>query len=198
MEIFLDNLDKQLNSNDEPEAEIEIQSEENEAMSENTLDNDNFSSYNVSKMKFKSAKTNTVLNSGYKGGYYVNFLVDSRITYSSNFAIIKRNFLETFDTIFELSPNAKIRFVWLLPVEYGSKEGYDVIINSNCTLGKEYFTDYESVCDALVELERVGVWDRYDSCNVYPGLAHAMGNTPIQDKETYCFYVLKKHSSQYN
>ena len=198
MEIFLDNLDKQLNGDDEPEAGIEVQSEESEAMSENTLDNGTFSSYNVSKVKLNSAKTNTVLNNGYKDGFYVNFLVDSRITYSSDFAIIKRNILETCDTIFELSPNAKIRFVRLLPVEYGNREGYDVIINSNSTLGKEYFTDYESVCDALVELERVGVWDRYDSCNVYPGLAHAMGKTPIQDKETYCFYILKKHSSQYN
>ena len=198
MEIFLDNLDKQLNGDDDTEAGIEVQSEESEAMSENILDNNTFSSYTVSKVKLNSAKTNTVLNNGYKDDFYVNFLVDSRITYSSDFAIIKRNILETCDTIFELSPNAKIRFVRLLPVEYGNREGYDVIINSNSTLGKEYFTDYESVCDALVELERVGVWDRYDSCNVYPGLAHVMRNTPIQNEETYCFYVLKKHSSQYN
>ena len=200
MEIFLDNLDKQLNGDDEPEAGIDVQSEESEAMSENTLDNNTFLSYNVSRVELDSAKVTTVSDSGYKDGFYVNFLVDSRITYSSDFAIIKRNILETCDTIFELSPNAKIRFIRLLPVEYGSREGYEVITNPNSKFAfyNEYFTDYESVSDALAELERVGVWDRYDSCNVYPGLAHAMRNTPIQDKETYCFYVLKKHSSQYN
>lgn len=197
MEIFLDNLDKQLNGDDEPEAGIEVQSEESEAMSENILDNNTFSSYNVSRMNLNSAKSTTVHK--YKNNFDVTFLVDSRIKDHAEFAKIKRNILETCDTIFNVSSGVRVRFVQLLPIE--DKGGYEVIKNPNSEIEffNEYFTDYESVYDALEQIEKIDYkWYEfgYDSCNVYPGLSYVLGKTS-HDKMAYFFYVLEKENSEY-
>lgn len=191
MEIFLDNLDKQLNDSTESEVDVEAVSEESEAVPENVLDNATFLSYNVNRVKLNSSKY--VAFNKYKNSFDVTFLVDSRIKDHSEFAKIKRNILEMCDTIFNVSSGVRVRFVRLLPVE--DKNGYEVIEIQN----SEYFTDYESICDALEQIEQIDYnWYElgYDSCNVYPGLSYVLGHMP-QDKETYFFYVLEKENSEY-
>lgn len=128
----------------------------------------------------------------YKDNFDVAFLIDSRMKVDTNYANSRKSILEMCDTILSVSPNARIRFIQLLPIENRTGLCYNIITDSS---GKEYFTDYDKICDALSEFERVNdSWYSYDSCNVKPGLDHIL-NTAT--RETYCFYVLKKNNSMF-
>lgn len=190
IEIFLDNLDKQLNGDDDTKAGIEVQSEGSEAMSENILDNNTFSSYNVSKVKLNSAKSTTVHK--YKNNFDVTFLVDSRIKDHAEFAKIKRNILETCDTIFNVSSGVRVRFVQLLPVGAYGKDCYTVIDVGN---NGGYCTNYSAVSEALSKIEQYKGNENLKTCNVKPGFDYAVGTSKRLD---YFFYVLKKEGSQFN
>lgn len=56
MEIFLDNLDKQLNVNEESEAEIEVQPEKSGAMSKNSNDADGYACCTVNNLIPQNSK----------------------------------------------------------------------------------------------------------------------------------------------
>jgi len=113
MEIFLDNLDKQLNNGDEAKAEIEVQSEDSEAMPENTIDNSDFSVYNLydsnnASVNMKNAASQELDDRELD----VVFLIDCRnVSSKDKYAVLKRNIIETADTVFIQSPNAHVKII---------------------------------------------------------------------------------------
>ena len=147
MEIFLDNLDKQLNNNDESEAEIEIQSEKSGAMSENPVDKEGYSCYAVNKSDAK-AKV--------EDDFDAVFMIDCRDVVSvDKYAIIKKNIIETADTIFIKSPKAKIKIIEMLSSTEadGSNGAIKVVtrgdIGETTDVGSDYFCNIDEVYSAL-------------------------------------------------
>ncbi|MDE6592070.1 MAG: cellulose binding domain-containing protein [Oscillospiraceae bacterium] len=98
MEIFLDNLSSQLGQT----AEVE----DSEAMS-----NSDTNTYKVRQLPAKSKDTKD------KDDFDVVFLIDFRsVLTNENYALIQKNITETATDVFMRSPNAKIKFVEMMPI----------------------------------------------------------------------------------
>ena len=160
----------------------------------------------VEKAEFSSGYSSITKNAfystpnSYKDNFDVAFLIDSRINSHEKFIEIKKSILDICDIIFNVSPNARVRFVQLMPVERSDINFYQAITDDN---GNEFCTDYYAVNDALAKVEQLknieGIKkkDIYDSCNVRPGLMHVLKSEPT-GKYAYCFYILEKSNSVYD
>ena len=153
-------------------------------------------------VKKELAAANTVSKS-YRDYFDVAFLIDSRISDDEKFVEIKKSILDVCDMIFNVSPNARVRFIQLMSVERKDVNFYQAITDEN---GNEFCTDYGAVNDALAKIEqeesgKINIHGNecvtYDSCNVRPGLMEVLASEPM-GKYAYCFYILEKEQSLYN
>lgn len=193
MEIFLDNLSEQLNSEDQLENEVRV--EESEAMSQNTADE-----YICRSVDKYEAKTRS------EDDFDVVFLIDSRKLVSKNgstdFEVIKRNITEAADTIFIKSPNAHVRIVVMNPM-LGSgwdKSTYRVMKVSDIrgvepSKNNSFFTNYEDVCSAIEEIRnenRSG-----EDCNLTDALRDTYEYAKAIRRKTIIFCLFKAKGTLY-
>lgn len=188
MEIFLDNLDKQLNGDDEFEAGIEVQSEENEDVSENSLDNIVSASYNNVKLYSNNAENLTVATTGSsrpedRDNFDVVFMVDSRKkVIKSDFNIIKRNIIAVSEMVFMKSSDVNVMIIEMLPVKgKSSLNGYEVVYDKNNNFK---FDNLESVEEALTIMESKK--GKGTDCIVSDAVDYVIGN---YTRKTYCFSI---------
>lgn len=189
MEIFLDNLDKQLNGDDEPEVGIEVQSEESEALSENSIDKVMAISYNGVRMNFNNSSnlantedSNIAQNKDY---FDVVFMVDVRENNGYfNFGVIKRNILEVSESVLENSPNVKITIIGMFPTtEKKSFMGCEVMYDNN---NKFPFDNMKSVEEGLINLEKKRGEFLSNDCIVSDAVDYVIRN---HKRKTYCFSI---------
>ena len=193
MEIFLDNLSEQLNSEDQLENEVRV--EESEAMSKNTADE--YICCSVDKYEAKASS---------EDDFDVVFLIDSRKLVSKNgstdFEVIKRNITEAADTIFIKSPNAHVRIVVMNPM-LGSgwdKSTYRVMKVSDIrgvepSKNNSFFTNYEDVCSAIEEIRnenRSG-----EDCNLTDALRDTYEYAKAVRRKTIIFCLFKAKGTLY-
>ena len=177
MEIFLDNLDNQLNDYDEHEVGIEAQSEDNETVSENKLDNDTFSMYNnINRIVLANSNVQSYSNSSY-GAIDVAFLIDCRsVSNPPEYAKIKRNIIETADTVFIKSPGSRIKIIVMNSVT-------DSYLNNPAKILKrsdikannpydDYFLNIDEVYSALACLEKIPSVQNYN-CSISYAINYA-------------------------
>ena len=119
-----------------------------EPIVENSVEKAEFSSgySSITKKAFYSTPNS------YKDNFDVAFLIDSRINSHEKFIEIKKSILDICDIIFNVSPNARVRFVQLMPVERSDINFYQAITDDN---GNEFCTDYGAVNDALAKVEQL-------------------------------------------
>lgn len=196
MEIFLDNLDKQLNIDDESKIEIEVLSKESGTMSENSLDNDTFSLYsdrvtfaNSNEQNYSSSFDDRVID--------IDFLIDCRdIISDEKYAIITRNIIETVETVFTKSPNARVRIVEMLPVKEFSSKSYKSVmrldIGDYSNPLSVYFHNIDEVYSALESLRNdKDTYKNYINCNISDAINYIY-TTSVEVTYVFCIIQTEK------
>ena len=190
MEIFLDNLDKQLNVNEESEAEIEVQPEKSGAMSKNSNDADGYACCTVNKSDAKSKA---------EDDFDAVFMIDCRSVLSAGeYALIQKSIIEASDTIFIKSPNARVRIVIMNSIGGGSS--YRVMKLSDIksiepSKYNSFFTnidDVYSVLSKLPEMTEVG-----NDCNLTGALSNVCEYAKAVRRKTFCFCYFKAKDTVY-
>lgn len=195
MEIFLDNLDKQLNDN-ENEAKIEVQSEVSEAIPENTVDNNTVLSYNVNKKNLLSN------NSGNPDDFDVVFLIDCRsVSKDEEYAVIVRNVIETADTVFVKSPKARVRIIAMKSTaenpRYREVVRGDIMQCVGTETGSGYFYNVDEVYDALKFIKEHQK-DVKGDCDVSSAIGRLYEINKYNPKQVYAFCVVQPEGSLQN
>ena len=124
----------------------------------------------------------------YKDNFDVAFLIDARMETNENYANSRRSILEMCDIILTVSPNARIRFIQLLPIETSDGSCYNVLTHGRDNV---YFTDYDTICESLSNFEPT----EHNTCYVAPGLEYVIDTAT---RETFCFYILEKDGSKFD
>ena len=193
MEIFLDNLDKQLNDN-ENEAKIEVQSEVSEA--ENTVDNNTVLSYNINKKDLLSN------NSGNPDDFDVVFLIDCRsVSKDEEYAVIVRNVIETADTVFVKSPKARVRIIAMKSTaenpRYREVVRGDIMQCVGTETGSGYFYNVDEVYDALKFIKEHQK-DVKGDCDVSSAIGRLYEINKYNPKQVYAFCIVQPEGSLQN
>lgn len=203
MEIFLDNLDKQLNDDDESEAGIEVQSEDSEAMFQNSLDNDTFSMYNnVNRVTLANPNVQSYANSS-NSAIDVAFLIDCRsVSNAQEYAKIKRNIIETADTVFIKSPGSHIKIIVMNSLT-DSYLNNPVKILTRKDIGAEnfdgdYFLDIDEVYSALDYLE-ISPSKSSSDCNISDAVNYVCQTYDENyRRDLYLFCIMQNKGLYYN
>lgn len=203
MEIFLDNLDKQINDYDKSEADIEVQSEDSEAISQNLLDNDTFSMYNnVNRVALANPNVQSYANSS-NGNIDVAFLIDCRsVSNAKEYAKIKRNIIEAADTVFIKSPGSHIKIIVMNSVT-DSYLNHPVKILTRKDIGAEnfdgdYFLDIDEVYSALDYLEISPSKSSLD-CNISDAVNYVCQTYDENyRRDLYLFCIMQNKGLYYN
>ncbi len=212
MEIFLDNLDKQLNDSTEFEADAEAQSEESEAVSENKLDKAMTMSYNNIKINSNSVNNVDSVNSKdsnipeKRDDFDVVFLIDCRNVIDNNkYALIKRNIIETADTVFIQSPNARVKIIEMYStvdnVERETDDNGNVKWTSKKVVRRkdigetdnpqsDYFYNIDEVYSALAFIEK-NVLKKRSDCNISDAVNYAYNEYKNNPRETFVFSIVQ-------
>ena len=167
MEIFLDNLETQLDESDNIE--------DSEVKSNNSPEAINF-------LGSIDTYSNVAANND---DFDVVFMIDMRYNVTSlDFAIVKRNIIDMAEVIFYNSPNAEIQMIGMLPIALnGGSVGYMLAYDDG------YYTSFssiESVEEALTNLDRQRGNIFSNSCIVSDAVNYVMQN---YTRKTYCFSI---------
>ena len=198
MEIFLDNLDKQLNNGDEPEAGIEVKSEYSEAMFQNSLDNDTFSMYNnINRVALANSNVQTYSSNSQNDGFDVVFLIDRRsIDDDEQYAVIVRNVIETADTVFIKSPNAKVKIIAIKSTV--DTPSYVAVTRGDAGLlfepDSEYFSNIDEVYKAL-QFIKEEVNGNGEDCNVSAAINCLYEKNKYNPRTVYAFCIVQPDGS---
>jgi len=216
MEIFLDNLDKQLNDSIESEADVEVQSEESEAVSENKLDKAMAMSYNNIKINSNNTvnlanttNSNIALN---RDDFDVVFLVDCRdVIDEKTYAIVKRNIIETADTVFIQSPKARVKIIEMYStvdnVERENDDNGKVKWTSKKVVRRkdigetdnpqsDYFYNIDEVYSALAFIEK-NVLKKRSDCNISDAVNYAYNEYKNNPRDTFVFSIVQLEGIYY-
>lgn len=204
MEIFLDNIDKQLNSDDEPEAGIEVQFEESEALSENSIDKVMAMSYNGVRMNSnnsvnlaKSTDSNIALN---RDDFDVVFLVDCREIYEKdNYEVIKRNIIETADAVFIQSPKARVKIIEMYSTNDTVENGTAKKVVKRKYIGEsdgesDYFYNIDEVYSALAYIKD-NTMPKHSDCNISDAVNYVYDE--YNNRDTYVFCIVRTKGIYY-
>lgn len=209
MEIFLDNLDKQLNGDDEPEVGIEVQSEESEALSENSIDKVMAMSSNSIKINaanartFNSADYSAAVNRDF---FDAVFLIDCRsVGTVEEYATIIKNVIETADTIFIQSPNAKVKIVAMMSVNDKYEKGYSYKVINREDIGEtdnntsEKLNNVDEVYKALLYISEniCGSNKKKDDCNVSDAIKYVHSAYSDGKRSAYVFCIVQPDGANY-
>lgn len=190
MEIFLDNLDKQLNVNEESEAEIEVQPEKSGAMSKNSNDADGYACCTVNKSDAKSKA---------EDDFDAVFMIDCRSVLSAGeYALIQKSIIEASDTIFIKSPNARVRIVIMNSIGGGSS--YRVMKLSDIksiepSKDNSFFTNIDDVYSVLSKLPEMT--EDGSDCNLTGALRNVCEYAKAVRRKTFCFCYFKAKDTLY-
>jgi len=190
MEIFLDNLDKQLNVNEESEAEIEVQPEKSGAMSKNSNDADGYACCTVNKSDAKSKA---------EDDFDAVFMIDCRSVLSAGeYALIQKSIIEASDTIFIKSPNARVRIVIMNSIGGGSS--YRVMKLSDIksiepSKDNSFFTNIDDVYSVLSKLPEMT--EGGNDCNLTGALSNVCEYAKAVRRKTFCFCYFKAKDTVY-
>lgn len=202
MEIFLDNLDKQLNDYDEPEAGIEVQSEDSEAMLQNSLDNYAFSDYNLYDSNNVSiTMKNDVSQELDDRKLDVAFLIDCRnVSSKDKYAVLKRNIIETADTVFIQSPNAHVKIIEMYPVTDSFRDSSMKIVKRK-DIGADkpecdYFCNIDEVYSALACVERDSS-KQCLNCNISGAVNYIYESNKENQRDSYVFCIAQNEGLYY-
>ncbi len=135
MELWLDSL----GISAETSAPEKTEAEESEAMSENSVDNDNYLCYNVKERNAKSSDRDI-----YKDDLNIVFIIDTRVS-ESELEIQKKNILDISRTVLKRSPNSRIYILEQNTNASGKCKVYSAS-------GNRFFTNYSVLEDALGDL----------------------------------------------
>lgn len=204
MEIFLDNLDKQLNDGDESEAGIEVQSEESEAMPENSLDKVMAMRYNDVRMysnnsvNLANSKSSTAAVN--RDDFDVVFLVDCRdVIDEKSYAVVKRNIIETADTVFLQSPKARVKIIEMYSTNDIVENGTSKKVVRRKDIGKtdnpesDYFYNIDEVYSALAYIEK-NVLKKRSDCNISDAVNYVYDEYNNDSRETFVFCIVQIES----
>ncbi len=140
MEIWLDSLGI---SSISGKAEVE----ESEAMSQNSLDNDNYMCYNVSELKARSNSDE------FKDNINVVFIIDTRESYN-DLEKVKKEILDVSRVVLKKSPNGRI-YIFEQHTELSPNNRYKVY----SAKGNRFFTNYNDLSEVLSEIKTNGSID---------------------------------------
>ena len=204
MEIFLDNLDKQLNGDDEPEAEIEVQSEESEALSENSLDKVTAMSYNGVRINSNnsvnlanSTDSNAAVN---RDDFDVVFLVDCREIYEKdNYEVIRRNIIETADSVFIQSPKARVKIIEMYSTNDTVENGTAKKVVKRKYIGEsdgesDYFYSIDEVYSALAYIKD-NTMPKHSDCNISDAVNYVYDK--YNNRDTWVFCIVRTNGIYY-
>lgn len=204
MEIFLDNLDKQLNGDDEPEAEIEVQSEESEALSENSLDKVMAMSYNGVRINSNnsvnlanSTDSNAAVN---RDDFDVVFLVDCREIYEKdNYEVIRRNIIETADSVFIQSPKARVKIIEMYSTNDTVENGTAKKVVKRKYIGEsdgesDYFYNIDEVYSALAYIKD-NTMPKHSDCNISDAVNYVYDK--YNNRDTWVFCIVRTNGIYY-
>ena len=190
MEIFLDNLDKQLNVNEESEAEIEMQPEESGAMSKNSNEAEGYACCTVNKSDAKAKA---------EDDFDAVFMIDCRSVLSAGeYALIQKSIIEASDTIFIKSPNARVRIVIMNSIGGGSS--YRVMKLSDIksiepSKDNSFFTNMDDVYSVLSKLPEMT--EGGNDCNLTGALSNVCEYAKAVRRKTFCFCYFKAKDTVY-
>lgn len=204
MEIFLDNLDKQLNDGDDAEACIEVQSEDSKALSENSIDKVMAMSYNGVGMYSdnaenlsKSTDSNIAAN---RDDFDVVFLVDCREIYENdNYEVIKRNIIETADAVFIQSPKARVKIIEMYSTNDRVESGTAKKVVKRKYIGEsngesDYFYNIDEVYSALAYIKD-NTMPKHSDCNISDAVNYVYDE--YNNRETWVFCIVRTNGIYY-
>jgi len=180
MEIFLANLESEMTESSEVET--------NEAKSKNSIDNDAHSSACVSQL---CAKSND------KDNFDVVFLIDCRDVASPEaYATIQKNIIETADSVFIKSPNARVKIIEMLSMDDKKLNGMSQKVITRKDIGdaafpdSDYFYNIDEVYSALEYIAN-DVYSGRTDCNISDAVKYVYESYGSEKRDTYVFCIVQ-------
>ena len=156
--------------------------EESGAMSENSVDNDNYMCYTVNELEAKSN------DSKYKDNLNVVFVIDTRIA-SDKLEETKEKILDISRTVLKHSPDSRI-YIFEQNTDMSTDKGYKVY----SAKGNRFFTDYNTLAETLKEVASSGSTE--DSAILSDAVGGIISVCDLS-RETYAFSLFSQEGVIY-
>ena len=156
--------------------------EESGAMSENSVDNDNYMCYTVNELEAKSN------DSKYKDNLNVVFVIDTRIA-SDKLEETKEKILDISRTVLKHSPDSRI-YIFEQNTDMSTDKGYKVY----SAKGNRFFTDYNTLAETLKEGASSGTTE--DSAVLSDAVGGIISVCDLS-RETYAFSLFSQEGVIY-